>query len=254
MKLTDWRSRFSFLQHQRQEHAASPQNEQPPATPDQGTSQAKPRELRGLELGFEMPYVNEEIAELLKTTDHMLTQLHEVERLRQLKDPVMNADERKWASSTIKDMANAIRDVTVLVEPTRVEQETRNGKLSLGRQLLWVYRDSRRARDMTRRLLACHHSLMTVLNHFQHLDIPESAIAHELETDMSSDIALSRQSDRRRPSSEFPGPTDDGVEGIGPKIDYEMLNLLSWRRSKGSSTQVNPHPGHNAEKRDISLE
>jgi hypothetical protein len=95
-----------------------------------------------------------------------------------------------WDDGTISDIEEAIRDIAILLEPTRVERATKNGKLSLGTQIRWMYRDSQRARDKKDRLLACHSSLMAVLAHLQRVNVPEAIPVHELGTEMSSKSAF----------------------------------------------------------------
>lgn len=202
---------------------------------------------RALGRDLHLSSVNEQTAELLKTTNHTLAQLREAQRLRQLKEPLLEASECSWIDHTLEDVAEAAREAAILIEPMRVEQETRNGKLTLGRQLRWVYRDNQRAQSKNQRLLVCHHSLMVVLGHLQRLGrpesgIPESPVVHELAADTLSDTVGSL-SDQKRLRSGSNGPTTDVKEVMGPKrpLDYEMHDMLAWRRSKGTSTETK-HP------------
>lgn len=232
------RLRFSFLRHQKKTNASSSPQDAPSPTPQ--TTRRPQQDAEGG--GAQIPSTNEETTELLKTTNHIRTQLHEAQRLRLLKEPLLNAPERNWLDSTIDDIADVLRDVDILMEPTRVEREVRNGKLSLGGQLRWMYRDSRRARDKTNRLLACHHSLMMVLNHLQRLDLPDHTIptVHELGADPQLEAAMHSQSDLQRlgfGSVEPPdGKADPTVSGY---MADEMSDMLSWRQSKGASVQMN---------------
>ncbi|KAB8237559.1 uncharacterized protein BDW43DRAFT_263656 [Aspergillus alliaceus] len=173
--------------------------------------------------------VSEQTSELLKTTDHIRTQLREVERLRQLHDHILGDDERAWIDSTIQDIAGAARDVAVLIEPTRVEVEARNGKLSLGRQLRWICRDRGRAQDKRVRLLACYQSLMAVLERLQRLGYSTEAAVYELD---AGSVAKSL-SESREVASELEGEVKAGVSG---PPNYEMYDMLAWRRSRGAAT------------------
>jgi hypothetical protein len=181
--------------------------------------------------------VNEQIEELLKTQNHIITQLNEAQRLRQLKEHALDPTEMNWIDGTISDIEDATRDVAILLEPTRVERATSNGKLSLGTQFRWVYRDSQRARDKKDRLLACHSSLMAVLTHLQRVNIPEAIAVHELGTETSSKGALCS-------SPSLQGSVDGLYEPIEGRQDTtssgslnkEMYDMLAWRRSKGTPT------------------
>lgn len=183
--------------------------------------------------------VNEQTVEMLKTTDHTLTQLHEARRLRQLKAPLLDPDEILWMENTILDVENAARDVAVLLEPIRVEREIGSGKLSLGRQFRWAYRDNQRARDMTNRLLACHSSLMAVLARLQRLDTPESTAVpvHELGAEMPY-ISGMYSSPSLHDSVSGLSELEESSMWVSPKpssLNHEMNDMLAWRRSKGKA-------------------
>ncbi|KAJ5623177.1 hypothetical protein N7490_011782 [Penicillium lividum] len=187
--------------------------------------------------------VYEQTAEVLKTKDHSLTQLHEAQRLRQLKGPLLDPSEILWMDNTILDVENAALDVAILLEPTRVERETGNGKLSLGRQFRWVYRDNQRARDMINRLLACHSSLMAVLARLQRIDTPESTTVpvHELEAEMPCKPEINNSpslSTNLNDSVSCLSELEENGRWNSPRsntLDHEMNDMLAWRRSKGKS-------------------
>ncbi|KAJ5769202.1 hypothetical protein N7520_003761 [Penicillium odoratum] len=210
---------------------------------DQNSYREKSIWRRISERDIHLSSVNEQTAEMLKTKDHALTQLREAQRLRQLKGPLLDPSEMLWMDNTILDVENAALGVAILLEPTRVEKETGNGKLSLGRQFRWVYRDSQRARDMINRLLACHSSLMAVLARLQRLDTPESATVpvHELEAEMAYKPEINN-------SPSLSPNLDDSVSCLSqleensrwnsPRpstLDHEMNDMLAWRRSKGKT-------------------
>ncbi|KAJ5218402.1 uncharacterized protein N7498_000501 [Penicillium cinerascens] len=214
--------------------------------------------LRALGRDLHLTSVNEQTAELVKTTNHTLAQLQEAQRLRQLKEPLLEASECSWIDHTLEDVAEAAREAAILIEPMRVEQETRNGKVTLGRQLRWVYRDSQRAQSKNQRLLVCHQSLMVVLGHLQRLGRPESAIAespvvHELAADTLSKDMVYSLSDQNRLWSGSNGSTTDVMEVMRTKspLNYEMHDMLAWRRSKGTSTEMKPALGPTTEELDI---
>ncbi|KAJ5909802.1 hypothetical protein N7504_004445 [Penicillium tannophilum] len=176
---------------------------------------------------------------MLKTTDHTLTQLHEARRLRQLKAPLLDPDEILWMENTILDVENAARDVAVLLEPIRVEREIGSGKLSLGRQFRWAYRDNQRARDMTNRLLACHSSLMAVLARLQRLDTPgpTAVPVHELGAEMPYMTGM-YSSPSLHDSVSGLSELEESSMWVSPKpssLNQEMNDMLAWRRSKGKA-------------------
>ncbi|KAJ5459284.1 hypothetical protein N7530_011228 [Penicillium desertorum] len=144
-------------------------------------------------MDLQLTSVNEQTAELLKTTDHVLIQLKEAKRLRQQNEAGLNPGERTWIDSTINDTSNAARGLALIIEPTRIERETGNGRLGLGRQIRWKYRDKQRAQD---------------------------------------------KRDRRPQDLDLSEVTDETKGSMSPASpNYELLDMLTWRRSKGVQGQ-----------------
>ncbi|KAJ5918354.1 hypothetical protein N7454_010729 [Penicillium verhagenii] len=168
--------RFGSESRQKNQSISSSQSGQPSIISDRGSQCEKSlwQRMSGKDKDGHRSSVNEQTEEILKTANHILTQLHEAKRLRQSNAHLLNADDKSWMDGTISDIDGAARDVLAFLEPTRVESATRNGKLSLGRQIRWVSRDNQRARDKTHRLLACHSSLSAVLTRLQRLNTPRS--------------------------------------------------------------------------------
>lgn len=236
MVLSEVRSRlFTSL------HGRSNSESQPPSFSEHEVDRSAPRMLRLPRTDFQLASVNEQTAELLKTTNHVLVQISETKRLRQLKDASLAPSERVWIDSTIEDTVSAARDVTTLLEPARVEKATGNGKLSIGRQLRWVYRDNQRAQEKKNRLLLCHNSLMTVLSHLQRLNQlePNALPVHELGGGLPAKTEPRDVLVRQRSDSEFTGVSDDTKRTINTSsLDTELNDLLAWRRSKGAPVLV----------------
>lgn len=230
-------------------------------SPKDEESEVIPGARRALGWDMNLSSANEQTAELLKATNHTLAQLHEAQRLRELKGPLLEASERIWMDQTLEDVANTVREAAILIEPLRVESETRNGRLSLGRQLRWIYRDSQRAKIKRQRLLACHHSLMLVLGHLQRLDVPispiyampESPVVHELGADTLSTNSTYSLSERQTLRSGLSGPKKDTPEAVGAKspLNHEMHDMLAWRQSKGALSDVKHSAGSITEELDI---
>lgn len=237
MGIAESRRRFLDLHHKKAGSIISLADAQPSPVSDQSSTPVGSSWFRVPKKKLNLTSANEQIEELLKTQKHTITQLSEAQRLRQVKEPVIDPTEVGWIDGTISDIEDATRDVTILLEPTRVERATNNGKLSLGTQIRWVYRDSQRVRDKTHRLLACHSSLMAVLTHLQRVSIPETIAIHELGTETSSKSAvcssldLSDSGDGSYASSG--GRQDTTASG---SLNQEMYDMLAWRRSKGTAT------------------
>lgn len=237
MGIADGRRRLLDFRHKRAESTISLANTQPSSISDQNSTPGSTSWFRVPKKGINLTSVNEEIEELLKTQNHITTQLNEAQRLRRLKKPVLDPTEMTWIDGTISDIEEATRDVAIFLEPTRVEKATSNGKLSLGTQIRWAYRDSQRARDKKHRLLACHSSLMAVLAHLQRVNLSEAITIHELGAEMptksaiASSLSLQSTVDGLYQSMESRQDTISSVS-----LNKEMSDLLSWRRSKGTNT------------------
>ncbi|RAH75692.1 uncharacterized protein BO66DRAFT_467350 [Aspergillus aculeatinus CBS 121060] len=187
----------------------------------------------------------DETADLLKTIHHARTQLREVQRLYRLKAAGLDTTETHWIEATMADLDDAVRAVALLVEPARVEQETRRrrGSIGLTTQLRWVCRDSRRARLQRSRLLMCHQSLMVVFERLRGVQVRAGGAAYQQE-----------QNAMELPAGEVvrPGDGDGLVGGLGAEggreegagggssggLEEEMLDLLRWRQSKGNAAAV----------------
>lgn len=226
------------LRHKRAESTVSLADTQPPSISDQGSTPGAASWFRVPKKDTSLASVNEQIEELLKTQNHIITQLTEVQRLRQLKEPMLDTTEMVWIDGTISDVEDATRDVAILLEPTRVEKATSNGKLSLMTQIRWVHRDSQRAHDKKHRLLACHSSLMVVLAHLQRVKVPERIAVHELGAEFSSKSVLSSSLSLQDSVDGFYEPGREGRQDAkaSGSLDQELYDMLAWRRSKGAAS------------------
>ncbi|KAF3396264.1 hypothetical protein F1880_006808 [Penicillium rolfsii] len=235
--MTGGRHRLLDLRHKRTESRISLADDQPSIISDQSSTLGVGSWLRVPKREINLNSANEQIEELAKTYNHITTQLSEVQRLRQLKEHGLDLSERTWIDATISDIENAAHDVAILLEPTRVEKVTRNGKLSLGTQMRWMYRDSKRAQDKKHRLLACHSSLMAVLARLQQAKIPEAVAVYEMGTEASLKSGFCSSSSFQDSVDEFYEPKEDRKDvTLSASLNREMYDLLAWRRSKGNST------------------
>ncbi|KAJ5189912.1 hypothetical protein N7491_008047 [Penicillium cf. griseofulvum] len=208
----------------------------------QETFKNAPKTRRDSRMDLQLTSANEQTAELLKTTDHVLIQLNEAKRLRELNDPGLNLSEREWIDCIIKDTADAAHAIALILEPARIERETGNGKLGLGRQLRWLYRDKQRAQDKKNRLLLCYQSLMMVLNHLQRVTLPKKMTQAGFVHELGAEVPLMSTADLyipQRSGSGISGVTDETKSSMSPASpNDELQDMLTWRRSKG--VQVEP--------------
>ncbi|KAJ5698128.1 hypothetical protein N7462_000133 [Penicillium macrosclerotiorum] len=240
MKFTEKKFRFFNLRSKKEGETRSSLDTASSCISTAGSLRETSNWLRGSGKNVQLASVNEQTAELLKTTNHIIHQLHETQRLRGIKDRFLSSRDKTWIDTTVQDVEDAVHDVSILLEPTRVELETGDGRLSLTRQLRWVYRDSQRARDKSHRLLACHSSLIAVLTHLQRLDAPERAAVqevHELGAEVPSKSTIyscSSVQESVSVLSESGGKWNKSVVALSS--NNEMHDLLAWRQSRGTAS------------------
>ncbi|KAH8694874.1 hypothetical protein BGW36DRAFT_398241 [Talaromyces proteolyticus] len=196
-------------------------------------------------------------------TRHAFTQVREAQRLRQLKNVELleNADfkVRNWVDSTIKDAEEATRDMAALIEPARVDQETRGeGGSHLGKRMLWALRNNTQRVEKKRSyLLLCLGSLAPVISYLHQLtyseypvDADDDQARPSLPTNFdeisqvnigrhragsknfSSSISLVLPSEVESLVSAEEMPRKGTQESVA--INQEVSEMLSWRRSKQS--------------------
>ncbi|PYI01690.1 hypothetical protein BO78DRAFT_267368, partial [Aspergillus sclerotiicarbonarius CBS 121057] len=118
-----------------------------------------------METSFRLDPTGEEARDILATTQHIDREIQEARRLCNIKDTLLEPDERTWVDYTVADVEDALKSVVRLLEPCRVGLETGAGKstLSVGKRLLWALKDAERVRAHHSRLIVCHQSLTTVI-------------------------------------------------------------------------------------------
>ncbi|KAL8740300.1 MAG: hypothetical protein Q9190_006983 [Brigantiaea leucoxantha] len=126
--------------------------------------------IKILDLTYQLKAVDEQTADLLNTTAHVNTNVNEARRLRRLKDGLIGNDERIWMDRVIDDTEKALRDVAQLIEPARVDKETKQS-VNTWNRFLWVFRDSPKVRDKHGRLHMCHQTLTTVIASLYNKDL-----------------------------------------------------------------------------------
>ncbi len=154
------------------------------------------------EITYQLKAVDEQTADLISTTRHVMLNIKEARRLRRLKDALLKVEERTWMDSIINDTENALRAVSQLIEPARVDTNTRQS-INLGNRIMWVFRDSPKVRDKHARLSVCHQSLTSVISCLYSKDVVVCA----------------------------PAPKEVN-EDEPPPYDPAMESLLNWRNQR----------------------
>ncbi|CAF9942008.1 hypothetical protein IMSHALPRED_003149 [Imshaugia aleurites] len=134
--------------------------------------------IKILEVTYQLKAVDEQTADLLSTTRHVDLMVQEAHRLRRLKAGLLNASERTMIDKVISDTEDALRAVAKLVEPCRVDKNTKN-TIRFGTRVMWVFRDNPSVRDKHQRLQVCHQSLTVVFTCLYSKDVVVIAPALE---------------------------------------------------------------------------
>ena len=166
--------------------------------------------IKILEVTYQLKAVGEQTADLLSTTRHVDFMVHEAHRLRRLKNSQLSASERIMIDTIISDTEEALRGVARLVEPCRVDKDTRGG-IRFGHRVMWVFRDNPSVRDKHQKLQVCHQSLTVAFNCLYSKDV----------------VVIAPAPDGK--SEEQPPPP-----APPPPYDPQLIELLGWqKRRKG---------------------
>ncbi|KAJ6032622.1 hypothetical protein N7540_003354 [Penicillium herquei] len=213
----------------------------------QGTNSHRSSVSRLSTRDLQLTSSNDHLHEHQKTHTHILDQLREARRLRQLKDYFLQPTEKTWIDGVLKDVTNTIRDVEV--------QRGGNSSLSIPSESRWRNRYDEQAKEEMQRMMACQSTLSGVLNHLDHLETPKPTMVHEMGM---NDVTLIHEMPAHEDVLLKPKlGIDDGIEVYPPpkgslystrdssglevastvelnSFSQEMSDMLAWRRSKGS--------------------
>lgn len=180
---------------------------------------------------FKLQAVEEQTADLLATIRHILNDVQEARRLRRLKDSSLDAGERKWMDGVIIDTDSTAREVALLLEPSRVDLQTRKGSISLRTRLLWVMRDSHKLKDKYARLTVCHQSLVSAITTLHARPAPVESVSTTI-----TDADTLRSPIRN--SSIWAAEVEKKMGIRAPPPSYNLTDMLAWRKSRHISGGV----------------
>ncbi|KAI5196368.1 hypothetical protein E4T39_07801 [Aureobasidium subglaciale] len=115
--------------------------------------------LRLFQVIYEFKAVGEQTRDLLDSTKHVSSTLESARTMRQQKSSFLSTDERKWIDSIIIDTKRCLESVAALVEPARVDLQTKSGRVGFVNRSLFVFRDSPKVATNLARLNLAHQSL-----------------------------------------------------------------------------------------------
>lgn len=112
---------------------------------------------------YELVAVTEQAHDLLDSANHVSSSVETVRSLRHQKSGLLQAGEKRWVDRVINDTEKTLNNVASLVEPARVDMQTKFGKIGLVNRALFVFRDSPKVATNLARLTLTSQSLNTAL-------------------------------------------------------------------------------------------
>jgi hypothetical protein len=112
---------------------------------------------------YELKAVDQQARDLLETTGHVEHNLGPVKTLRRQKSMHMSHTEMIWIDGVITNAENTVQNVAALIEPARVDMQTKFGKVGFRNKVAFVLRDSPRVVTNLSRLSIANQSLNTAM-------------------------------------------------------------------------------------------
>lgn len=120
--------------------------------------------LRISQIVYEFKAVGEQARDLLASTKHVAKAIETTRTLRRQKSAHLASTEKEWIDSTIEDAERTLNNVAALVEPVRVDMQTKVGKIGLVNRGMFVFRDNPKVLTHQSQLNMTHVSLVNALN------------------------------------------------------------------------------------------
>jgi hypothetical protein len=101
--------------------------------------------LRISQAVYELKAVGEQTRDLLDTTKHIDDSMRNVRVVRRQKSALLTATEKEWVDCQIKNTEKAVRGVAALIEPARVDMQTKSNStkdIRFKNRVMFVLRDS----------------------------------------------------------------------------------------------------------------
>lgn len=150
---------------------------------------------------YELIAVSEQARDLLDSANHVTSSVEIVRSLRRQKSGHLQAEEKRWIDQVVSDTEKTLINVAALVEPARVDMQTRFGKIGLLKRALFVFRDSPKVATNLARLTLTSQSLNTALGV---LSSREGFRARVAQTRDSTNLPPSDRSTTAQPDAKEP--------------------------------------------------
>lgn len=200
------------------------------------------------QLIYNLRGVDEQAKDFIQTTNHVAAALDKVQNLRRQKASSLPIHQTQWIDEVCKDTEVVLNDVRALIEPARVDMETRpNGRVSLINSGLFVLRDSQKVASSLARLGLVNQSLNSTMITLCLRDNGSSATINSLDA--------ASVSSREAPKSP---PTYDESEFINRRRSSQPLkpsplhNITSETHSD-SPTKPTPGPSPQTEMKSMAV-
>jgi hypothetical protein len=159
---------------------------------------------------YELKAVGEQTRDLLDTTSQVSSTLQHAQVLRRQRSGLLSGTEKKWIDDVLQASDKAVGNVAALIEPARVDMQTRCNKIRFATRGQFILRDSPKVGTQLHRLSIAHQGL-------------NSAMV----TLCNRDGSISSPTDGGIPQKVDSGATDNDLK---PPPSYEVVELLDRRR------------------------
>ena len=123
-----------------------------------------------LEVVYALKAVDEQTRDLLKLTQEVEKDIRHAQRLLHSNTSTSEKLDKEWMDDKISAAQEAVKDVTRLIEPCRVDLATTQG-IKLHHRALWVFRDSSDVSAKYRNLQSAHGALLSVITTLSNREI-----------------------------------------------------------------------------------
>ena len=131
---------------------------------DGGASGLISSALKVSQVVYELAAVGQQAQDLLRSTKHVARSLETTQTLRRQKSQHLSSTEKGHIDAVMVDASYTLKSVAALVEPVRVDMQTKHGKIGLLNRGLFVFRDNPKVPTQLSQLNITSQSLNTALS------------------------------------------------------------------------------------------
>lgn len=200
--------------------------------------------LRISAVAYELKAVGENARDLLDSTKLVSNNLQTARTLRRQKSIHFDTNEKKWIDSVLASTDKTLSNVAALIEPARVDMQTKFGGIGLVNRGLFVFRDSPKVQTHLARLSIASGSLNAVLNILCDREGRSASMASMSKVNSWPDPAIMKRQSHSSLRSEFSSPPayqDSSRQSQLPETQpYIRRRQLLGRESAGRVISEEP--------------